>query len=105
MGKVLVPVASTYYRLRHGKVPGDALGECDYKNKIITIDSSVRDYSPWSHTFWHEWFHGTFYENGYEHMADNEALIEASAQALMRMFSDPQGRILIRDMLKHLETP
>lgn len=104
MAKTFVPVAYTYYQLQSGTIGGDDdLGECDYGAKTITIDKSLNDYGPWSVTFWHEWFHATFYENGYAHMTDNEGLVEACSQAVMRMFSDPQGRVLIRDMLKYLD--
>jgi hypothetical protein len=79
------------------------LGKCSYDKKRLYINESLKDYGQWCVTFWHEWLHGTFYENGYESQADNEALVEATAQAIMRMFSDPQGRILVADMLHELE--
>jgi len=98
---VRVPVAYTTYRLKTQKKMGP-LGRVDYGKKTISVNKTMQDYGQWSTSFWHEWFHAVFHENGYISVSENEALIESSAQALMRMFTDPQGRLLLKGMLKHV---
>lgn len=98
---VRVPVAFTTYRLKSQRSM-KPLGLVNYGKKTISVNKKLQDYGQWSSTFWHEWFHAVYFENGYEAMSDNEALVEASGQAMLRMFTDPQGRLLIEGMLKHL---
>lgn len=101
---VRIPVAHTYYKLKsHNPKDKEELGECDFGTKTISVNSKLTDYGQWCATFWHEWLHGTFHENGYMSCSDSESLVESTAQALMRMFSDRQARQLLKDMLTHLE--
>lgn len=97
-----VPVAYTsYLLLPHKKM--SPLGKTNYNKKMISIAKRLQDYGQWSVTFWHEWMHAVTFENGYEFIADNEAFVESMGQAIMRFFTDPQGRLLIKGMLKHIK--
>lgn len=99
---VRVPVAYTSYRLET-QADMKPLGQCNYGKKKIKISRTLKDYGQWSNAFWHEWFHAVAFELGYEKVADNEALVEAFAQAMMRFFTDPQGRLLMQGFLDHVE--
>ncbi len=99
--KLRVPVAHTYYRLKP-RADIKPLGLTKFQKKTISINKRITDKGPWSATFWHEWMHAVTHEGGYEKINDNEAFIEYMAQAVMRMFSDPVGRALLEQMLKHI---
>lgn len=99
---VRVPVAYTTYRLE-SKAKINSLGETKFGAKKIKVRFDLEDYGQWSATFWHEWLHAVTYENGYNLLTDNEAFVESTAQAIMRFFTDPQGRILLEGMLKHIK--
>jgi hypothetical protein len=78
------------------------LGLTEYGKKKISISKELQDYGQWSNTFWHEWIHAQLHETGYSKLSENEAFVEAMAQGLMRFFTDPQGRQLLKDMLKQI---
>lgn len=99
---VRVPVAYTTYRLKT-KQKIKPLGLTKHGKKTIQIHKDMTDYGQWSATFWHEWMHAVLFENGYLAISENEAFVESMGQAIMRMFTDVQGRLLIKGMLKHIE--
>lgn len=99
---VRVPVAYTTYRLKSQRKM-KPLELTEYGKKRISVSVELQDYGQWSNTFWHEWFHAAFHELGYDRLADNEPLVEALAQSLMRFFGDAQGRLLLQGMLKDIK--
>jgi hypothetical protein len=103
-GTLRVPVAYTYYRLKP-RAKTKHLGQTKFHKKQIEVSKLLTDKGQWSSTFWHEWLHAVAFEGGYNQITDNEAYIEYTAQAILRMFTDPVGRALLENMLEHLNPP
>lgn len=96
-----VPVAFTTYKLKANKRM-KPLGLTKFHKKTLYINKDLKDVGQWSGTFWHEWLHAVSHEGGYERLCDNEAYIEYTAQAIMRMLADPVGGEMVRRMIKDL---
>ncbi len=84
-----LPIASVNYTVTTNKRKPNCNGTlvqgyCYYKAKRI---SAYRNPNPvtFRATLWHEVFHALFYEMGRKDLADDEALVEGLAQAIMRI--------------------
>jgi hypothetical protein len=104
IGSLRVPVAYTYYKLKP-RANIKSLGLTTFGKKKLEISKKLQDKGQWSSTFWHEWLHAVAFEGGYDRITENEAFIEYTSQAIMRMFTDPVGRALLENMLLHLDPP
>lgn len=77
-----LPIAFTEYKvIPEAKLKGCA-GECDFNKRTIRLaeGTSVEN---WRATLWHEVFHALLYELGRDKLADDEALVEGLAIAIM----------------------
>lgn len=82
-----IPVAFVNYEVELVGELKDAAGECDFSRRRIRIAEGTSAEN-WRATLWHEIFHALLYELGREKLADDEALVEALAIAIMRIRLD-----------------
>lgn len=80
----VVPIAFTDYRVEIVDALKGAAGECDFAKRRIRVDDGTSAEN-WRATLWHEIFHALLYELGRDKLADDEALVEGLAIAVMRI--------------------
>jgi hypothetical protein len=60
-------------------------GYCDYTKREIAVYANPTNPELLRATLWHEFFHAAFRELGRSGLADDEALVDGLANALMRV--------------------
>lgn len=84
-----LPVAHVTYQVTlqrdRPKVDGKPVqGYCNFDKRQIVV-RLTENVETVRQVILHEWFHALFYELGHPAMADNEALVEGAAIAMMRV--------------------
>lgn len=86
-----VPVALVEYtvKLEPGRIPDPDDPTEDLQGLVVFDDRTIRINNDQSEsgvvlTFWHEYLHALLHENGNRELCENEGLVEALAQSLVR---------------------
>jgi hypothetical protein len=79
-----LPVAFVDYQVELVRELRQAAAECDFSKRRIRIAEGTNPEN-WRATLWHEFFHAVLFELGRDKLADDEALVEALAIAVMRV--------------------